>query len=97
MVEDLVKNKEVDFTSRYQSLKKHKLIGDFKFVVLEKHLSHDNDLTWKEQVIMDIYFVLKHLSLSESSAFGLDTSTVKVEKVPLVISPVANIILKRRN
>lgn len=97
VVEDLVKNKEVDFTSRYQSLKKHKLIGDFKFVVLEKHLSHDNDLTWKEQVIMDIYFVLKHLSLSESSAFGLDTSTVKVEKVPLVISPVANIILKRRN
>ena len=97
VVEDLVKNKEVDFTSRYQSLKKHKLIGDFKFVVLEKHLSHDNELTWKEQFIMDIYFVLKHLSLSESSAFGLDTSTVKVEKVPLVISPVANIILKRRN
>ncbi len=95
VVEDMVKNKEVDFTSRYQSLKRHKLIGDFKFVVLEKHLSHDNDLPWKEQVIMDIYFVLKYLSLSETSAFGLDTSTVTVEKVPLVISPVANVELKR--
>jgi KUP system potassium uptake protein len=95
VVEDLVKNKEVNFTSRYKSLEKHNLMGDFKFVVLEKHLSHDNDLPYKEQVIMDIYFILKHLSLSETSAFGLDTSTVKVEKVPLVISPVANITLKR--
>jgi KUP system potassium uptake protein len=95
VVEDMVRHKEVDFTSRYQSLKRHRLIGDFKFVVLEKHLSHDNDLPWKEQVIMDIYFILKHLSLSESSAFGLDTSTVTVEKVPLVISPVANVNLKR--
>jgi KUP system potassium uptake protein len=95
VVEDMVRHKEVDFTSRYQSLKRHRLIGDFKFVVLEKHLSHDNDLPWKEQVIMDIYFILKHLSLSESSAFGLDTSTVSVEKVPLVISPVANVNLKR--
>ncbi len=95
VVEDMVKNKEVDFTSRYASLKKHKFIGDFRFVVLEKHLSHDNDLPWKEQVIMDIYFVLKHLSLSETSAFGLDTSTVTVETVPLVISPVANVNMKR--
>jgi len=97
VVEDMVKHKEVDFTSRYESLKKHKIIGDFRFVVLEKHLSHDNDLPWKEQVIMDIYFVLKHLSLSETSAFGLDTSTVTVETVPLVISPVANVNMKRVN
>jgi KUP system potassium uptake protein len=95
VVEDLVARKEVDFTSRYDSLQKHRLIGDFKFVVLEKHLSHDNDLPWKEQVIMDIYFVLKHISLSETSAFGLDTSSVSVEKVPMVISPVANVNLKR--
>jgi KUP system potassium uptake protein len=95
VVEDMVQNKEVDFTSRYTSLSKRNLIGDFKFVVLEKHLSSDNDLPWKEQFIMDIYFVLRKLSLSETSAFGLDTSTVTVEKVPLVISPVEGVNLKR--
>jgi len=63
--------------------------------VLEKHLSHDNDLPWKEQFIMDIYFILRRMSLSETSAFGLDTSTVTVEKVPLVIAPVAGVNLKR--
>lgn len=95
VVEDLVANKEVDFTSRYTSLNKRNVIGDFRFVVLEKHLSHDNDLSSYEQSIMDLYFILKDLSLSEASAFGLDTSSVTIEKVPMVISPVQKFQLKR--
>ena len=95
VVEDLVKNHEVDFTSRYTSLNKRNLIGDFRFVVLEKHLSHDNDLDADEQLVMDGYFFLKSISLSESSAFGLDTSNVSVEKVPMVIAPAEGIELRR--
>ena len=95
VVEDLVNNKEVDFISRYSSLNKHNLIGDFRFVVLEKHLSFENDLDAFDQFIMDWYFILKNMSLSESSAFGLDTSSVKVEKVPLVISPMEGFQLNR--
>jgi KUP system potassium uptake protein len=95
VVEDLVNNKEVDFTSRYTSLNKRNVIGDFRFVVLEKHLSNDNDLNGLEQITMDWYFLLKHISLSESSAFGLDTSSITVEKVPMVISPMEAFQLKR--
>ncbi|MBO9698777.1 MAG: KUP/HAK/KT family potassium transporter [Sporocytophaga sp.] len=95
VVEDLVANKEVDFTSRYTSLSKRNVIGDFRFVVLEKHLSHDNDLSADERLIMNSYFILKEISLSETSAFGLDTSSVSVEKVPLVISPMEHFDLKR--
>lgn len=95
VVEDLVKNKEVDFTSRYSSLNKRNVIGDFRFVVLEKHLSFDNDLGATDQFVMDWYFLLKHVSLSEASAFGLDTSSVTIEKVPMVISPMEGYQLKR--
>ncbi|MBC7451258.1 MAG: KUP/HAK/KT family potassium transporter [Cytophagales bacterium] len=95
VVEDLVNNKEVDFTSRYNSLNKRNLIGDFRFVVLEKHLSNDNDLGVMEQFAMDWYFFLKHISISEASAFGLDTSSVTIEKVPMVISPMEAFQLKR--
>ena len=95
VVEDMVKNKEIDFTSRYTSLKQRNVIGDFKFVVLEKHLSNDNDLKPLDQMIMDGHFLLKEISLSESSAFGLDTSSVVVEKVPLIISPMERFELKR--
>ena len=95
VVEDMVNNKEVDFTSRYNSLNKRNLIGDFRFVVLEKHLSNDNDLSIMEQFAMDWYFLLKHISISEASAFGLDTSSVTIEKVPMVISPMEAFQLKR--
>ena len=83
--EDLVKNKEVDITSRYESLNKNNVIGDFKFVVLEKFLSYENDLPFFEKLILTIYFFLKRFSLSEAKAFGLDSSSVKIEKFPMVL------------
>jgi KUP system potassium uptake protein len=84
VVEELVKNGEVDITSQYKSLNKHKITGDFRFVLLEKHLSKFTNLSLYERTIMDYYFVLKRISLSEVSSFGLDSSYVDVEKVPLI-------------
>ncbi len=95
VVEDLVKNKEVDITSRYESLNKNNVIGDFKFVVLEKFLSYDNELPFFEKVILNIYFFLKRFSLSEAKAFGLDSSSVKIEKFPLIISQPKTLNLHR--
>ncbi|MFP9112778.1 KUP/HAK/KT family potassium transporter [Flavobacterium sp. RHBU_3] len=95
VVRDLVKRGEVDITSRYESLSRNNVIGDFKFVIIEKFLSYDNDLPWLERIILDIYFVLKKVSLSEGRAFGLDSSSVKVEKFPIVIHPPEDISLCR--
>ena len=86
VVEDLVRAGEVDITSRYESLNKNNVIGDFKFVVIEKFLSYENDLPLFEKIILNIYFFLKRFSLSEAKAFGLDSSSVKIEKFPMVIS-----------
>ncbi len=88
VVEELVKNGEVDITSQYTSLNKHKIAGDFRFILLEKHLSKFTNLSFYEETIMDYYFILKKLSLSEVTSFGLDSSYVDVEKVPLIfVSP----------
>ncbi|MBB6610654.1 KUP/HAK/KT family potassium transporter [Pontibacter sp. Tf4] len=95
VVEELVANGEVDITSRYDSLSKQNLIGDFRFVVLEKFLSYENDLPFINRLIMEWYFNIKKFAISESRWFGLDTSSVKVEKVPLVIRPVQLPELKR--
>jgi KUP system potassium uptake protein len=95
VVEDLVKNHEVDITSRYESLNKNNVIGDFKFVILEKFLSYENELPAFEKVILRIYFLLKSISLSEARAFGLDSSSVKIEKFPLIIVPPKESALRR--
>ncbi|OLY91743.1 KUP system potassium uptake protein [Cnuella takakiae] len=95
VVEDLVANKEVNITSRYESLERSNIVGDFSFIVMEKYLSQDNDLPIWERMVMKFYFWLKERSLSEERGFGLDVSNVTVEKFPLIVSPVTNIRLKR--
>ena len=95
VVEDLVKNREVNVISRYESLEKTNTIGDFQFIVMEKYLSQDNELPIWERLIMKVHFWLKVISLSEERGFGLDLSNVTVEKFPLIVAPVTNVRLKR--
>jgi KUP system potassium uptake protein len=95
VVKDLVDNKEVNITSRYESLERNNVVGDFQFVVMEKYLSNDNDLPLLQKIIMRFHFWLKDYSLSEASSFGLDSSYVTVEKFALVVAPLSNVKLKR--
>ncbi len=95
VVEDLVANREVNITSRYESQQKNNVVGDFQFIVLEKFLSQDNELPFFEQLVMKGYFWIKELSLSEERGFGLEQSNVLVEKFPLVVAPVAGLKMKR--
>ncbi len=95
VVEDLVKNREVNITSRYESLERNNVIGDFQIIVMEKYLSQDNELPFFERVIMKLYFWLKEISLSEERGFGLDPSNVTIEKFPLIVSSIPNLNLKR--
>jgi KUP system potassium uptake protein len=95
VIKDMVKKGEMDITSRYESLNKNNIIGDFKFVLSEKFLSNDSDLTFFEKIVMNTYFILKRFSLSEQNSFGLDSSSVKVEQFPMVLHAPEIIDMKR--
>jgi KUP system potassium uptake protein len=95
VVEDMVTNREVNIVSRYESLQRNNIVGDFEFIVMEKFLSQDNELPFFERLVMKIYFMLKEIGLSEERGFGLDPSYVKIEKFPLIVAPVTNIKLRR--
>jgi KUP system potassium uptake protein len=86
VVQDLVNNREVNVTSRYESLERNNVVGDFQFIVLEKYLSGENELPLMEKLTMKLHLWLKEASLSEERGFGLDPSNVKVEKFPLIVS-----------
>ncbi|HRO43429.1 MAG TPA: KUP/HAK/KT family potassium transporter, partial [Flavipsychrobacter sp.] len=95
VVEDLVVNKEVNVVSRYESLSRNNVMGDFRFIVMEKFLSKDNKLPFFDHLIMKGYFWLKKISLSEERGFGLDPSDVTLEKYPIIVSSVREMNLKR--
>ncbi len=95
VVEEMVANKEVNIVSRYESLSKNNVMGDFRFIVMEKFLSRDNALPMWERIIMRGYFILKKFSLSEERGFGLDPSDVTLEKYPIIVSAIPDFNLKR--
>ena len=95
VVEDMVTNKEVKVISRYESLQRNNMIGDFQFIVMEKFLSQDNELGFFEKLVLRIYFWIKDRSLSEERGFGLEQSNVTVEQFPLIVAPVSKLGLKR--
>lgn len=95
IVQDLVANKELDLHIRPDGSTKYNCEPDFKFIIIEKFLSVENDFKVKEGLILNTYFFLKRLGQRDEKAFGLDKSDVVVEQVPLIYQPAATIQLTR--
>jgi len=95
VVTEMICNRELDIVHRYPSLKKHNIAEDFRYVILEKFLSYDNEFSVREGFILNSYFAMKRLALAEEKAFGLDTSETVVEKLPLLVAPATKINLQR--
>jgi KUP system potassium uptake protein len=95
IVRELVANKELNLHIRPDGSTKYNAEPDFKFVVIEKFLSVENEFTLREGILLNSYFFLKNLGLSDEKAFGLDKSDVIVEQTALVYNPTQNIELTR--
>jgi KUP system potassium uptake protein len=85
IIDELVANKEFDLTSNYPALKKHHIPGDFRFVIIHRVYNQNMGFNLKDRMTMNFYNVIKHLGITDTRAYGLDTSNVNIESVPLVI------------
>lgn len=95
VVDELVEQGEVVIDSRYRSLQTHRVPGDFRFVLFRSFLSVENELPLRQKIIMSGYALIQRIAMSTKSAYGLDTSNVVVEAVPLVLAPPQNVRLER--
>jgi KUP system potassium uptake protein len=97
IVQELVANKELNLHMRPDGSTKYNPEPDFKFVIIEKFLSVENEFALREGLLLNAYFFLKQLGQSDEKAFGLDKSDVEVEQVPLVYQQVQHIALSRKS
>jgi KUP system potassium uptake protein len=97
VIEEMVKNNEIDLLSRYSSLRKHNIASDFKFVLIDRIQNYDFDFSPFEQFIMNIYSVIRKIGIGEVRTYGLDTSSIIVEKVPLILDTKHTPVLNRRD
>ncbi len=95
IVQDLVKNRELNLHIRSDGSTRYNPEPDFKFVVIEKFLSVENEFSLRESMLLNAYFLLKRLGQSDQQAFGLDRSDVAVEQVPLVYQPIQKMRIER--
>lgn len=95
IVQDLVAKKELNLHIRPDGSTKYNNEPDFKFVVIEKFLSVENEFAFREGLLLNSYFFLKRLGQSDERAFGLDKSDVVVEQIPLLYQPINNVELTR--
>lgn len=90
VVKDLMQNKEVDLSERYEQYYQESTIGDFRFLIMDPFLSFENDLPFWKRFLIRSYFNLKYFSVKETVNFGLDRSNVTIEKYAVVVAPVTH-------
>jgi KUP system potassium uptake protein len=95
IVQELVARRELDLHVRPDGSTKYNNEPDFRFVVITKFLSVENEFALREGLLLESYFLLKRLGLKDEKAFGLDKSDVIVEEIPLLVQPASNIDLVR--
>ncbi len=85
VLEDLEKTHEISMVSHYKSLKRHSIPADFLYVNLDRVLVNDYKLPPLKRFTMGLHNFIRRLGINDVKAFGLDTSNVIEEKIPIVI------------
>jgi len=96
IVQNLVDNKELNLHIRPDGSTKYNSEPDFKFIIIEKFLSVENEFSVRDGILLNSYYMLKNMSLSDTRAFGLDRSDVVIEEIPIVYNPIAKLELDRK-
>jgi len=96
VMQEMSERKELDISSKYESLQKHDFHADITYVIIESSLSVENEFSVEDGFVLDTYFTLKRLAQSDQKAFGLDHADTITEIAPLIISPTTNLPLKRK-
>ncbi len=95
IVQELVARKELNLHIRPDGSTKYNSEPNFKFIVIEKYLSVENEFSLREGVLLHSYYYIRKFGQNDEKAYGLDKSDVKVEYIPFVLQPATKIDLTR--
>jgi KUP system potassium uptake protein len=94
---DMLKNGELNANRMSDLSLKYHNEPEFKFIIIERFLSIENEFVVLDDIVFNTYFFLKQLGLSDIKAFGLEKSNVQVEYVPWLYQPAKEILITKAN
>jgi KUP system potassium uptake protein len=80
---EMAKRGDIDLFSGYPSLRKHNVITDFRFIIIDRLNISDVEFKFFERLIINIYLFLVRHTLSDAKALGFDASSVFIEQMAL--------------
>lgn len=95
VIEDLKASGEITLESSYDSLRKHNIEGDFKFILIDRIMSRDNKLSNGESFLLSLNSFIRKLSITDLRAMNLDPTNTIIEQVPIIIDQPASYRIKR--
>jgi len=84
IVHELMESKEVDLVSNYPSLRNHNVLSDFRYIVIERVQNKDYEFAHAHKFVMNLFFIIRKIGLTDVRYLGLDSTNVNVEEVPLL-------------
>ena len=95
ILHEMADNAEIDLVSHYDSLRKHSMPADFKYIILHSLASVDSEVSSFQNLVMQGYSFIKEHSLPTEEQYGLELANVAVENVPIMVGPAAKIRVRR--
>jgi KUP system potassium uptake protein len=81
--------------SSYESLRKHDIGGDFKFILIDRIMSRDFTLSHWENFILSLNSLVRKLSITDIRTLNLDTTNTIIEQVPISVDQPLSYRIKR--
>lgn len=95
VLEDLSGSGEINLESGYESLKKHAFPSDFLFILIDRVMSRDFQLSPNETITLGLHNLSRFFCISDVNALQLDGTKTIEEKVTINLSYPLSARIKR--
>jgi KUP system potassium uptake protein len=85
VLEDMIASGEIKLESTFDSLKKHSMPADFKYILIDRIMPRDYKLSGMDNVTLALHSLSRLLCISDVKALQLDSANTIEEQVPITI------------
>lgn len=84
IVQDLQKRGELPDQDKKYSIYGKSTVGTFKFCIIRKTVNTKTELSALDELVLNTKYSIRHIAGSKVKWYGLDTSSLIIESVPLI-------------
>jgi KUP system potassium uptake protein len=85
VLEDMIASGEIKLESTFDSLRKHSMPADFRYILIDRIMPRDYKLSGIENITLALHSLSRLFCISDVKALQLDSANTIEERVPITI------------